>query len=108
EDPHATVQESRNWITSASAGSEALQLEARAGYATPTFLDQATLMTTGLARGAVEGRMKTPVGVASVYESFASAPSAAAFGTRGASQKIEAAALQSPSSLPVDLRAIAL
>lgn len=108
EDPHATVQESRNWLASGTAGSENVQLEARAGYTPPTFVDQATLLTTGLARGAVEGRIKTPVGIASVYESFASAPSGAVFGTSGASQKIEAAALQSPSSFPVDLRAIAI
>jgi len=108
EDPHATVQESRNWVSSASAGSENLQLEARAGYTTPTFLDQATLVTTGLARGAVEGKLKTPVGIASVYQSFASAPSGTVSGTSGSSQKIEAAAIQSPSSFPIDLRAVAL
>ncbi|HET9793626.1 MAG TPA: hypothetical protein VFS34_04115, partial [Thermoanaerobaculia bacterium] len=109
EDPHSTVQESRNWITSASAGpDDALRVEARAGYATPAFVDQATLLTTGLARGAVEGRVKTPVGIASVYESFSSAPSGAISGTTGPSQKIEAAALQSPAAFPVDLRAVAI
>jgi hypothetical protein len=109
QSPNSTVQESRNWITSVGAGTESVKAEVRAGYSSPAFLDQATILTAGLARPAVEGKLQTPFGTASIYESFnSSTPAGVVSGTTGPSQKIEAAAIQTPKSSIFDIRAIAL
>jgi hypothetical protein len=108
QSPHSTVQESRNWIAAGGAGTENVRAEVRAGYAAPSFLDQATILTAGLARSGVEGKLQTPLGTASVYESFGAASSGVISGTTGPSQKIEAAAIQTPKSSIFDIRAIAL
>ncbi len=105
-DPHKTVQESRNWVTQFGGHQGPYEEEAKIGYAAPDFLDQSELLTTGLARGGVEGRIHFPFVIASAYETFGTRPAGVVAGNFGPQQTVRAVALQTPSNPKWDLRLI--
>jgi hypothetical protein len=104
--PHETIQESRNWITQFLGHQGQYKEEARIGYATPSFTDQMELLTTGLARGGVEGRVHLPFAIASGYETFGTRPAGVVAGNFGPKQTIRAASLQTPENPKWDFRVI--
>jgi hypothetical protein len=107
-EPHETIQESRNWITQFLGQHGQYKEEARIGYATPSFTDQMELLTTGLARGGVEGRVHLPFAIASGYETFGTRPAGVVAGNFGPKQTIRAASLQTPANPKWDFRVIGM
>ncbi|MDQ6800088.1 MAG: hypothetical protein M3041_04545 [Acidobacteriota bacterium] len=104
--PRETIQESRNWITQFLGHHGNYKEEAKIGYAAPSFTDQMELLTTGLARGGVEGRVHFPFAIASGYETFGTRPAGVVAGNFGPEQKIRAASLQTPANEKWDFRVI--
>ena len=104
--PHETIQESRNWLTQFLGSQGPYKEEARIGYAAPSFTDQMELLTTGLARGGVEGRVHLPFAIASGYETFGTRPAGVVAGNFGPKQTIRAASLQTPANAKWDFRVI--
>jgi hypothetical protein len=108
-DPHNTVNESRNWLVKAGANQGGFREEATVGYSAPAFLDQAQIMTAGLARGGVAGKVATPWLSASYYQTFDPRPAGVIAGSFGPEQTVKAAALEAPGDPGrFVLRAIAL
>lgn len=106
--PRRTIQESRNWIGTVGAKQQSVSEELTVGYAQPDFLDQAQLVTTGLARGGVQGKVRLRFATASYYQTFSTRPSGLVTGTIGPEQKLRAFALQRSPSTDSDLRLVAL
>jgi hypothetical protein len=104
--PRETIQESRNWITQFLGHHGDYKEEARIGYASPSFLDQMELLTTGLARGGIEGRVHLPFVSASGYETFGTRPAGVVAGNFGPEQKIRALSLQTSPNPKWDFRLI--
>lgn len=102
--PRQTIQESRNWLTQFTRQHGAYQGEAKIGYAAPDFLDQSELLSTGLARGAVEGRVHFPLVIVSGYETFGTRPGGVVAGNFGPQQNVRAASLQTAANPKWDFR----
>jgi hypothetical protein len=108
DDPNRTLQESRNWLAQLGAKQGDFQEEIRVGFAPPDFLDQSELLSTGFARGGAQGKLFTPIGVASFYETFGTRPVGVVAGNFGPEQRIRAGALQLPATSRWDVRLIGL
>lgn len=109
DDPHSTVQESRNWLVDAGARQGDTREELTVGFSVPRFAEGSELMTTGVARGAAGARISSPLGGLSVYHTFTSAPPGVVSGTAGPQQDLKAAAIETPESWKnVLLRAVAM
>lgn len=106
EDPNKTVQESRNWILRPGLQQGNTKEEVIVGYAPPDFLNQAELVTVGLTRGAVEGKVTMPAGTASYYETIDIRPVGVVAGNIGQEQKIRALAYEMPESSKFTLRLV--
>jgi len=103
DDPRKAVQESRNFLGQLGGrqkglgGQSGTFLEqATIGYSVPEFLDQAQLTTLGLARGGTVAKAATPLGIASFYRSFDSAPGGVVTGNFSPKQDVTAYAFEAP------------
>ncbi len=94
--PHATVQESRNWLVEAGTAPGTASGRVIVGYAAPRFVEGAQLLTTGYARGGAEGTVATRFGTASYYRTL-KAIQAGVMGGFGADQQVEAWAVETPA-----------
>jgi hypothetical protein len=96
-EPYNTVNESRNWLIKGGAQQGGkFKEEATVGYAAPAFLDQAMILTSGLSRGQVTGRVETPFGAGSYYRSWDARPAGTLAGNFGPEQFVQAAAYEIP------------
>jgi hypothetical protein len=95
EPPHQTVAESKNWQLHLGAAQTGFKEEARVGYSPPDFLDQSEFLAAGLARGGAQGKLGTPVGSLSYYETFEAQP-AGATGVPALPQDISAVGFEAP------------
>jgi len=109
QSPGHTVQQSRSWLTNFGAQEGGFQQKLAVGYAAPSFVEGAELLTTGVARGGGEAILATPGPVASFYYSPSNRPLGVAGANFGAEQKVTAVALETPATLQfLQLRAIGL
>ncbi|MGK2858609.1 MAG: hypothetical protein ACSLFQ_15515 [Thermoanaerobaculia bacterium] len=65
-----TEPESRAWQIESGAIQSRSREELRAGYSPPEFLDQSEFLAAGLARGGALGKVATPLGSISLYDTF--------------------------------------
>lgn len=94
--PESTVQESRNWLFQAGAREGKFRQEGVVGFAAPSFLDQAELLTTGLAKGGVEARLFSPMANLFYYQTFDAKPAGVVTADSGEEQKVRLGALTTP------------
>lgn len=104
-----TRQESRNWAGEVgSHQGDTAKERLRFGYVPPDFLDQAQFLTAALPRGGIQASLVLPKATASYYQTFQALPAGLTTGLFGPSQKIRAAALQTPITEKWDLRVFGL
>ncbi|MEO8379934.1 MAG: hypothetical protein ABI779_09765 [Acidobacteriota bacterium] len=107
-DTHSTVQESRNWLFDLGATQGPVRESVRVGFSQPDFLDQSQFLSTGLARGGIQGKVAMPLGTASYYQTFTVKPAGLAAGNFGPDQRVRAAAYVSPLRDRWDVRFLGL
>ncbi len=96
-EPHATVQESRNWLVEAGTAPAAASGRVIVGYAAPRFVEGTQLLTTGYSRGGAEGAIATRLGTASYYRTIRSMQSGVT-GGYGPDQEVEAWGVETPTT----------
>ncbi len=67
---YGTASENRAWQLELGAVQSRSREELQAGYSPPQFLDQSEFLAAGLARGGAMGRVATPLGSLSLYDTF--------------------------------------
>lgn len=107
-DPNRTIQESRSWVTQFGAHQGTVEEEVTVGYTQPDFMDQAQLVSAGLARGGAQAKLKSGAGTVSYYQTFGTRPVGVVAGNVGPEQTLRAIAYQLPPFRHWDVRLIAL
>jgi hypothetical protein len=64
------VRENRSWLLQGGVGRRVLALSASVGYGSPDFVDQAEILTAGMTRGGVQGKLRASWLSGSYYRSF--------------------------------------
>lgn len=90
-----SASESRSWQFELGARQSRSREELRAGYSPPEFLDQSEFLAAGLARGGALGKVSTPLGSISIYDTFHDEAAGAASGYE-LDQRLSGAAWEAP------------
>ncbi len=64
------AQENRSWLGQVGVGKPGLKLDADVGYDSPGFLDQAQILTAGVSRGGMQGKLQASWLTGWFYRSF--------------------------------------
>jgi hypothetical protein len=105
----STRQESQNWLFNLGGSQGAFSEQLSVGYVVPEFLDQTQFLTFGAARGGATGKVATPIGSFSMFQSFESTLTGVVAGSFTPVQKVRAYAYEAPTrNQRFTLRAIAL
>lgn len=95
EPEYGSEAESRAWQVELGAQQSRSREELRAGYSPPEFLDQSEFIAAGLARGGILGKVATPLGSVSFYDTFHD-DAAGAVSAYDLEQRITGAAWEAP------------
>ncbi|MFA6955636.1 MAG: hypothetical protein WC538_07180 [Thermoanaerobaculia bacterium] len=90
-----TAAENRAWQIEGGATQSRTREELRAGYSPPEFLDQSEFLSAGLARGGILGKVATPLGSVSLYDTFHD-DAAGAVSVYDLKQRVSGAAWEAP------------
>jgi hypothetical protein len=90
-----TMAENRSWQFEVGAMQASSREELRAGYSPPEFLDQSEFLSAGLARGGILGKVATPLGKVSLYDTFHD-DAAGAVSVYDLKQRVSGAAWEAP------------
>ncbi len=93
---YETASESRNWQLESALLQPGWREEARVGYSPPEFLDQSEFLAAGLARGGALGKITTPAGAFSYYDTFHDGAAGAVSGLVGLDQNLTGAGWEAP------------